>query len=453
MPQISNTPESLLPRSDSRNPATTCRGITAQGRPCRRSLASPNPSPAATPRKKDPRQEAIDVASLYCWQHKDQDSSANPHTTVITPAKTRTSIDTLMDRLGVLEINDDPVSQKPKPPHRRRTNQSRPSEKRRPKKKTTFCCFQIVEDSGEDEKPSSVQRPKPPRPTNGVSPSSNPNQKIKLPASAGKPQHAQVSPAPQTSRPSSSNTGKPSTSQTQSLLSWIPSTLSPETTSILITELAKPISSADDEGYIYMFWVMPPTTTTQRSADTTVTRDIASSLLPHAPQSSNHLRPPTQPRSVSEAIRAARDLNALTSNPTSTTPGTLRLKIGRTSNVHRRLAEWSKQCSYDLTLIRYYPYTPSSSASSSPARMPPSHNSRNRAPSASLVPGRKVPHVHRVERLIHLELADQRVRDLGQCPECGKEHREWFEVEAEKESLRRVDECIRRWVSWAESMC
>lgn len=452
MPQISNTPESLLPRSDSRNPATTCRGITAQGRPCRRSLASPNLSTAPNPRKKDPRQEAIDVASLYCWQHKDQDSSANPPTAVVTPAKTRTSIDTLMDRLGVLEINDDPVSQGPKPPHKRRTNQSRPSEKRRPKKKTIFCCFQILEDSGEDDKPTSVQRPKPPRPTSGVSASANSSQKIKLPASAGKPQHAQVSPTPPISRPSLSDTGKPSFPQTQSLSSWIPSTLSPQTTSILTTELAKPISSADDEGYIYMFWVTPQTTTTTRSAESAVPRDIASSLLPQAPQSSNHLRPPTQPRSVSEAIRAAQDLNALTSNPTSTTPGTLRLKIGRTSNVHRRLAEWSKQCSYDLTLIRYYPYTPSSSSSSSPNRVPPSHSSRNRAPSASLVPGRKVPHVHRVERLIHLELAALRVRDLGQCPECGKEHREWFEVEAEKESLRRVDECIRRWVSWAESM-
>ncbi|KAI2764693.1 hypothetical protein DTO012A8_9511 [Penicillium roqueforti] len=184
-----------------------------------------------------------------------------------------------------------------------------------------------------------------------------------------------------------------------------------------------------------MFWLTPPTTTTQRSAESAVARDIASSLLPQAPQSSNSLRPPTQPRSVSDAIRAAQDMNALTSNPTSTKPGTLRLKIGRTSNVHRRLAEWSKQCSYDLTLIRYYPYTPS-------------HPSQD---SASLVPGRKVPHVHRVERLIHLELAAQRIQDLGQCPECGKEHREWFEVEAEKESLRRVDECIRRWVSWAES--
>jgi hypothetical protein len=38
---------------------------------------------------------------------------------------------------------------------------------------------------------------------------------------------------------------------------------------------------------------------------------------------------------------------------------------------------------------------------------------------------------------------DKQVRDLGQCPECGKEHREWFEVEAEKESLRRVDECFQ----------
>lgn len=69
-----------------------------------------------------------------------------------------------------------------------------------------------------------------------------------------------------------------------------------------------------------------------------------------------------------------------------------------------------------------------------------------------LIPGRKVPHVHRVERLIHLELADIRMRDLGRCPECGKEHREWFEIEAEKEALRKVDECVRRWISWAESV-
>lgn len=84
--------------------------------------------------------------------------------------------------------------------------------------------------------------------------------------------------------------------------------------------------------------------------------------------------------------------------------------------------------------------------------MPRPRTGSNASPATSLVPGRKVPHVHRVERLIHLELADLRVRDLGRCGECGKEHREWFEVEAAKEALRRVDECVRRWVSWGESM-
>jgi hypothetical protein len=49
----------------------------------------------------------------------------------------------------------------------------------------------------------------------------------------------------------------------------------------------------------------------------------------------------------------------------------------------------------------------------------------------------------RVERLIHLELAAQRVRDLGQCPECGKEHREWFEVEYRDVYICTQTECTR----------
>jgi len=349
-----------------------------------------------------------------------------------SPAKPRTSIDTLVDRLGVLEINEQPVSQKMQK-HRRRTNQSN-FEKRKPLPKRTFCCFEIVDDSSDDHTPPRpVQRPQS-HPSHGVS----------------------VSPASQT-RPSVQNARKSSSSsasQTQSLLSWIPSTHFPETISLLLTELSKPISSADEEGYIYMFWVTPQNTpTTRSSGQSTIPGDLAASLLPSPPpKNQNHLRPPTQPRSVSDTIRAARDINALTTNPTSTAPGTIRLKIGRTSNVHRRMNEWTRQCSYDLTLIRYYPYTsPSVSASSSPARMPPAGKKKHSAMDA-LVPGRKVPHVHRVERLIHIELASLRVRDLGRCGECGKEHREWFEVEAEKEALRRVDECVRRWVAWGESM-
>lgn len=61
---------------------------------------------------------------------------------------------------------------------------------------------------------------------------------------------------------------------------------------------------------------------------------------------------------------------------------------------------------------------------------------------------KKVPYVKRVERLIHLELAEQRV--LKECEACGKEHREWFEVEASERGVRGVDECVRRWVGWAE---
>lgn len=440
MSHISNTPESLLPRSDSRNPATTCRGITTQGRPCRRAVTpSPSPSPASILRKKGPRQDAVDVDSLYCWQHKDQASNSAPVAQAANSEgslKPRTSIDTLMDRLGVLDLN----SGTQKPPNRRHTNQTGLGEKPRPrpkKKKKTFCCFEIVdEESDEDARPSKpIQKPMSSRRPQ------NPYQ--------GRPsQHGRTSSFGQ-QKPSRPNKIPRKSSQTESLLSWIPSTLSPQTTSTLLAELSKPISEADEEGYIYMFWVTPPTTNSRGNVrvQPPVPKEIARSLLPQPPQKDNTLRPPTQPRSVSDAISAARDLNALTSNPTSTSPGSIRLKIGRTSNVHRRLAEWTRQCSHDLTLIRYYPYTPSSSANSSPARSP-----QPRPQTATLMPGRKVPHVHRVERLIHLELANIRIRDLGQCIECGKEHREWFEVEAHKEALRKVDECIRRWISWGESM-
>jgi hypothetical protein len=437
MPQISNTPESLLPRSDSRNPATTCRGITTQGRPCRRALGPSQTVPLSRPLKGV--SHVPDPESLYCWQHKDQAGSTAPWDKPITPAKPRTSIETLMDRLGVLEITDQPGPQKM---HQRRTNQSL-GKKRRPRPKRTLCCFEIVDDSHDDHTPSRpVQRPQS-RPSQGGIPS---------PQNLQKPQpSAGISQRPRPSVPNGRQTS--TSSQTQTLLSWIPTTLSPEVTSILLTELSKPISSADEDGYIYMFWLTPQTATTGKSGQSPLPRDIATSLIPSVP-TNNHLRPPTQPRSVSDAIRAAKDLNALTSNPTSTAPGTVRLKIGRTNNVHRRMNEWTNQCDYDLTLIRYYPYTSSSSASSSPARTPPAANKRSNSHSAidALVPGRKVQHVHRVERLIHLELGELRLRDLGKCGVCGKEHREWFEVEAAKESLRKVDECVRRWVAWGESI-
>ncbi|KAL4890371.1 DUF1766-domain-containing protein [Aspergillus ambiguus] len=412
MPHIANTPESIVSRADSLNPATTCRGITANGRPCRRAIASPaSSSPSRYPAKHNGT-SPVAPSSLYCWQHKDQ-AVTGP-----APNDPRTSIDSLMGRLGVLDIND----AKTDPKKRREARKIPNKNPRKQTKRTVCCCFQIIE----DEVPI-APRPRPSGNQPASKPPQRPHQMQQVPSGlAAKPQRPSsktssqaglLSPSQTPSRPSLHSPQSSSSSQTKSLLAWIPQTLTPQTTSVLLTELAKPISNADEPGYIYIFWVTPATSS--RSGPPSF--EVASSLLPDSSPGRN--------RRTSDALQTARDINALTPQPTCHSPGAIRLKIGRTSNVQRRMNEWTRQCSHDLTLIRYYPYTPSASDS---------------------MPGRKVPHVHRVERLIHLELGDIRIRDLGRCDECGKEHREWFEVAAERSALKRVDDCIRRWVQWAE---
>ncbi|KAF9894043.1 hypothetical protein FE257_009015 [Aspergillus nanangensis] len=424
MPHITSTPESIMSRADSLNPSTTCRGITANGRPCRRALASSTtPTPSGTPMKHG-RVGAVNPAAAYCWQHKDQADIAprpiKPQNTF--QMKTRTSIDTLMDRLGVLDINEKHSNSK-----KRRDSKKPNTAPKKQTRKTICCCFDvIIEDVATPSRPA--------RPTHNPPQHSPPMQQMpnglstgqtrpQKPSSKPSSQAGLLSPNQTPSRPSLQSTPNSSSSQTKSLLSWIPTTLTPQTTSILLTELAKPISPADEPGYIYMFWVTP--STSSRSMPPPL--DVASSLIPNALS-------PEPTRGISDALQTARDLNALTSSPTSSSPGALRLKIGRTSNVQRRMNEWTRQCSHDVTLIRYYPYV----------------RNRQDPRGTSIVPGQKVPHVHRVERLVHLELGDMRLRDLGQCEDCGKEHREWFEVPAEKMALKRVDDCIRRWVEWAE---
>lgn len=105
--------------------------------------------------------------------------------------------------------------------------------------------------------------------------------------------------------------------------------------------------------------------------------------------------------------------------------------------------EWTRQCGYSLSLVRYYPYVSSSTPSPQPS---PAQSRRQSSTNTDIV--RKVPHAHRVERLIHLELADQRV--IKQCDACGKTHKEWFEVEATKDGVKKVDEVVKRWVDWDE---
>ncbi|KAI9762653.1 MAG: hypothetical protein M4579_000271 [Chaenotheca gracillima] len=227
-----------------------------------------------------------------------------------------------------------------------------------------------------------------------------------------------------------------SLSETQDLLKLIPGSLSPVVTSQLLTELAKPISSMDEEGYIYMFWLSDAEHTPTPSST------AASSLLV-TPRSSDVKKQQAQATSL---LRETAVDGNITGKETQTRKQVL-VKIGRASNVQRRMNEWQRQCGFNLSLIRYYPYVPSSSS----ARQTPSP-SPSPLPSPGTSPGpstpTKVPHVYRVERLIHLELAESRMKK--NCLACGKEHREWFSIDASRDGIRAVDGVVRRWVAWAE---
>ncbi|OTA84165.1 hypothetical protein M434DRAFT_400508 [Hypoxylon sp. CO27-5] len=423
MPFIPNTPESLLGRNDSKNPATTCRGITSGGRPCRRDLnSSPGSSPASTPRPKPNRLHVDDPSNpdLYCWQHKDQasqsaKSSPGPKSNTTPILESRESLETLINRLGIVEAQrqgrkpgkhgDDHHNEKPT--HSGNTND--PSSQRRKykteKKVSLCCCFTISE--VEEERP--------------VRPQPRPIQSAPAKPTASKPPSNQHLSAPSPyPRPSSDSSKRPSdprrTSQTSQYLSLIPQSASPQTASLLMAELAKPISQQDEPGYIYIFWLTP------ESEAATPPAEAAKSLL--APS-----RPDSRQRRTSDVLESFAVKDSKTSKTGSSKK--VLLKIGRASNVQRRLNEWTRQCGYNLSLIRYYPYI-SSSQPSTP---------------------RKMPHSHKVERLIHIELAGAglRVSDKATCDVCGKAHREWFEIDASKKGIAMVDEVVKRWSTWDES--
>ncbi|KAI1844025.1 hypothetical protein JX266_009891 [Neoarthrinium moseri] len=428
MPFIPNTPESLIGRSDSKNPDTTCRGITGSGRPCRRPLAaSPSASPAAS-RTRVSRLRADDPSDpeLYCWQHKDQASlsarsSPGPRTTTTPILETRESLDTLIDRLGIVEAQQkksrkDGRGSAPGP--RRNSNLGEkvtqagqgnvsqpPKRKPKAKQQTSFCCcFKIP--VYEEERPA---RPKP-RPLQSAPAAMGPSAKL--------PSNQYLAPSSAGPRPSMANSSRrtsaqSATSQTSTYLQLIPPTASPQTASQLMAELAKPISQQDEPGYIYIFWLTPESKPSTPAAE--AARDL--------------LAPPS--RSNGRQRRTSDVLQSFATQTANSSKKTVLLKIGRASNVQRRLNEWSRQCGYNLSLIRYYPYI-STAQPSTP---------------------RKMPHSHKVERLIHIELAGAglRLSDRGNCDSCGKAHREWFEVEASRKGITMIDEIVKRWSDWDES--
>ncbi|KAF2151203.1 DUF1766-domain-containing protein [Myriangium duriaei CBS 260.36] len=475
------TPESLLGRSDSKNPATTCRGLTTAGKPCRRALA-------ATPSQKgshlqpgvvavlEGRNGSTLDAAFFCWQHKDQAHqaiarSATPESlsTRLVTVTERTSIDSLVERLGVAHLADAQVTTKhadkrtrrqprrnPTVPSNSHLSQREPQEvwpaqmkyerpasasrhrepRRRPAQPNFFaslCClggsrdeddyYEIVRHRQKSTAATTQHHQDASlRPSRSAPPSYNQESHMQpapqRPQMAMKPLSTSHPPPvprqPLASLPPMAINRIPHPSPTKHYLAHIPPHVSPSTASSLLSELSKPISPHDVEGYIYIFWL----TSSSHVPD----RDLASSLLDT--NDSNLAR-----------------MNGLVRNHSiRETKGrkTILLKIGRANNVHRRMTEWTQQCGYALSLLRWYPYV--GTPRSSPVRGP-----RAREGSEQV---RKVPHVHRVERLIHLELADKRVK--RDCGACGKEHREWFEIEASMEGVRGVDEAVRRWVKWAE---
>jgi hypothetical protein len=444
MPFIANTPEALIGRSDSKNPATTCRGITSGGRPCRRPIITSNTGGGLSSRWKQGKLPAVDLRdeSLYCWQHKDQarlsaQSSPGPRISNTPILEERTSLDTLADRLGILEAERRRTEKihRVKPGQNRplTTAESRPPAKpTRPKKKKELSCCFCFSIPLEEVPPAPRPRPRP------VQPAANavavlPGKPSSHHLSTSNASGGRISPA----SPHHSNS-----SQTSRYINLIPPSTSPQSASILLAELAKPISNLDEPGYIYMFWLTP------ESKPSAPPAEVARSLLSPA---SAATRSPGG-RRPSDVLADFADIPFLTSSPDlssrslspasaarhKSNPKTILVKIGRANNVYRRLNEWTRQCGYNVTLIRYYPYISSNSTADV---------------TATVVP-RKMPHCHKVERLIHLELGGKglKVPDRGKCPACGTAHREWFEIPATRQAVADVDEIIRRWVAWDEGL-
>lgn len=462
------TPEALLGRNDSKNPATTCRGITNSGRPCRRAIASPKARKSGVVAVVGDEDEGVESASFYCHDHKAQavnDASngikaPDKKKTELYPLQERSSIDTLVQRLGVGGVGSEisakvrPGKQKPgkktgrtEAPYAEKYGLGHPERRKTKHEKSSFWSMLCCGGGGDDEdyveivrhkkrvgesRPSN-QSPRPSAPQHSR-PSSTPS---RMSGSSTTPQK-QTTELP--TRPANYHTAS-TNSQTGHLLSFIPQHLSPTLTSTLLTELGKPPNPNDEEGYIYIFWLTPQQ---DKAPDTSTARSL--------------LSPPTstrRERRVSDVVSEFSSTTASSPRGASTNTKarpTILLKIGRANNVTRRMNEWQRQCGYALTLVRWYPYVSSSSAPSSPAHTPGGQQSPQSRPgagrreSSGLV--RKVPCVKRVERLIHLELAERRV--MRDCGVCGREHREWFEVEGSEKGVRGVDEVVRRWVGWGE---
>lgn len=454
----------FLGRADSKNPATTCKGVTTTGKPCRRDIAAAKPSKSGVLAVTSVGDNE-GAAAYFCWQHKDQAETlinttpagqgAHLEETHIVPLQKRGSVDTLIGRLGILDIDDAKPGKKPRPagqsngkiqrpptwnrvngplmsvPENVMNGPNRPGTYKLPVQKSepgfwaSLCCLCI---GGDDEEYEIVRRKK--------QSEANQQQPPEMSQTSRPPQGVSSRPAQPTATPSNSN------NPTERLLSFIPPSVSPQTASLLMAEASKPLSAKDEPGFIYIFWLTEGTDGSKPSD-----RD-ASALLS---------RPGAGGRNTSDLLRQHSVKENGTRGPAGGGGGKggkggknshILLKIGRANNVFRRMKEWETQCGKTPSLVRFYPYVKSTSPGSSPDRLDDVVAPKGDGKDAAGV--HKAPYIHKVERLIHIELAQQRV--IRNCDVCGREHKEWFEVEASKAGVTAVDEVVKRWIRWAEEL-
>ncbi|KAH0599018.1 hypothetical protein MHUMG1_03132 [Metarhizium humberi] len=420
MPFVANTPESLLDRADSKNPNSTCRGITSSGRPCRRPISRSSAGISLAPGNRGLRIDLSDE-SLYCWQHKEQathsaGSSPGPRRSTKPVLEARSSLDTLADRLGVVELGEK-NTHKHSRDHGRPPNLPTKASRPRTPPKLQFCfCFSIpLEEVNEPARP----KPRPQlEPIQKPASSSMPNLPSRHHHNSKTGSQQRIATPSTSPGKASYRSGRSTVSQTARFKDLIPDSLDMATASTLMTELAKPHADSEEAGYIYMFWLTP----TSKQSPPPV--DAARSLL--------------VPPSTSSSARSRRPSDIVSTFADPSGKGdkkTMLLKIGRAANVQRRMNQWQRQCGYDIEMLRYYPYVAAGNDSPGTSRTP-----------------RMTPHCRRVERLVHIELAGMGLRaDMSTCDACGREHREWFEVRATREGIRKVDDVIRRWVDWDEA--
>lgn len=139
-------------------------------------------------------------------------------------------------------------------------------------------------------------------------------------------------------------------------LEYIPEYLHPDTQLALRAEMEKTPSSADVPGYIYTFEI----------------RGIFSVLGQFV-------------------------VGANVSLVDQTNQALICFKVGRAVNLNKRLDQWDKQCGSKVQIVRgWWPTTRSNSDDGTHGSLLKNH----------ITPGQPGPLCHRVERLIHLELAD-----------------------------------------------